>query len=59
MISSGLAPVRVLNATCFDKKSRSGRVRYALPVALGRMARGPAVTRTIEDGVVLAVLREN
>ena len=58
-VPAGLAPMRVLNATFFDKKSRSGRVRYALPVALGRMARGPAVTRTIEDGVVLAVLREN
>jgi len=54
-----LDPDVLLQATRIDKKGRRGRVRYALPAALGRMARGPeGYGHPVEDQVVLEALRE-
>jgi 3-dehydroquinate synthase len=54
-----LAPSEILAATAVDKKGRKGRPRYALPEALGRMARGPeGYGLEVEDSVVLAALEE-
>jgi 3-dehydroquinate synthetase len=38
---AGLGTDAILAATLADKKTRAGRVRFALPEAVGRMARGP------------------
>ena len=43
----------VLAATRRDKKARQGRVRYALPLELGRMPAGAEVTRVVDDAVVV------
>jgi len=40
----GLDPARVVDATRHDKKNRLGRIRCALPAAIGRMPRGRDVT---------------
>lgn len=54
-----LEPEALLQATRTDKKGRRGRVRYALPEALGKMARGPeGYGHPVEDRVVLEALRE-
>ncbi len=54
-----LEPETLLAATRTDKKGRRGRVRYALPEALGRMARGPeGFGHPVDDRVVLEALRE-
>jgi 3-dehydroquinate synthase len=54
-----LDPEALLRATRMDKKGRQGRVRYALPEALGKMARGPeGYGHPVEDRVVLEALRE-
>jgi 3-dehydroquinate synthase len=44
-----LDPERVVAATRRDKKNRLGRVRYALPVGLGRMPVGSAVTVAVPE----------
>lgn len=56
-----LTPARVLAATAGDKKSRRGRVRYALPAGLGHMARDTNGSFGIEvdDALVLEVLKES
>ncbi len=41
-----------------DKKNRDGRIRCALPLQLGRMPRGAAVTFPIDEAEWTAVLRE-
>jgi 3-dehydroquinate synthase len=56
-IPRALSPTRIRAATHHDKKARSGKARYALPVALGRMRPGAEVTLAIDDGAVLAALR--
>ena len=54
-----LEPDALLRATRMDKKGRQGRARYALPAALGKMARGPeGYGHPVEDRVVLDALRE-
>lgn len=45
-------------ATRLDKKVREGLVRYALPLRLGRMPAGVAVTVPVEDDLVRRVLAE-
>jgi len=40
----GLDPARVVDATRHDKKNRGGKIRCALPAAIGRMPRGRDVT---------------
>ena len=49
-------PATVLEATRHDKKARAGRVRYALPLEIGRMPRGSEITRAVPDEAVLAAL---
>ena len=56
-IPRGLSLARVRAATHQDKKARSGRARYALPLALGRMSPGAAVTRAIDDSAIAGALR--
>jgi len=56
-LPGGLPLARVVRATHRDKKARRGTARYALPVALGRMLPGSAVTCEIDAGAVLAALR--
>jgi 3-dehydroquinate synthase len=47
----------VLNATKADKKSRAGRVEYALPAKIGRMAgESTGWGIPVSDDAVLAVL---
>ena len=55
-----LPPARILAATIGDKKSRRGRVRYALPAGLGQMARdaGGNYGLPVDDRVVLETLQE-
>lgn len=53
----GLEPAALLEATKLDKKGRRGRPRYALPAAVGRMARGEqGFAREVPDDVVLAAI---
>jgi 3-dehydroquinate synthase len=52
---SGVTLAGVLEATRRDKKVRDGRVRYALPVQLGRMPR--QVTTEVDDAIVETVWR--
>ena len=54
-----LDPEHLVRLTRGDKKARGGRVEYALPAAVGRMA-GEATGWGVRvpDDVVLAVLRE-
>ena len=57
VVPLGIDPVEILAATRSDKKARGGRVEYALPAAVGRMAgaeRGWGLAA--EDAVVLDVL---
>jgi len=49
-------PAAVLDFTRHDKKVRAGRVRYALPLEIGRMPRGSSVTSIVEDEAVLRAL---
>ena len=49
-------PAAVLEATRHDKKVRAGRVRYALPLEIGRMPRASEITRVVPDQAVLQVL---
>jgi 3-dehydroquinate synthase len=56
-IPRGLSLARIRAATHLDKKARAGRARYALPVALGKMSPGAAVTRALDDKAVAAALR--
>lgn len=51
-----LAPEAVVEATRHDKKTRGGRVRYALPERIGRMPRAAGTTVEVPDGVVAEVL---
>jgi len=55
-----LAPERILAATAGDKKSRRGRVHYALPAGLGHMARDASGNfgMEVDARLVLEVLRE-
>ena len=46
-------PAALLEATRQDKKVRAGRVRYALPLEIGRMPRGSEITRVVADEIVL------
>ena len=57
VVPLGIDPAEILAATRSDKKARGGRVEYALPAAVGRMAgaeRGWGLV--VEDVVVLDVL---
>ena len=57
VVPLGIDPAEILAATRSDKKARGGRVEYALPAAVGRMAgaeRGWGLA--VEDLVVLDVL---
>ena len=57
VVPLGIDPAAILAATRSDKKARGGRVEYALPAAVGRMAgaeRGWGLA--VEDVVVLDVL---
>ncbi|HET9003946.1 MAG TPA: 3-dehydroquinate synthase [Gemmatimonadaceae bacterium] len=57
VVPLGIDPAEILAATRSDKKARGGRVEYALPAAVGRMAgaeRGWGLP--VEDVVVLGVL---
>lgn len=56
----GMGHREILDATRMDKKGRRGRPRYALPEAIGRMARGPeGYGHEVEDAMVLAALEES
>jgi 3-dehydroquinate synthase len=46
----------LVEATRRDKKVRQGRVRYALPVRIGRMPAGHDVTRAVDDVTVAQAL---
>jgi 3-dehydroquinate synthase len=46
----------IVAATHRDKKARAGRVRYALPLRLGRMPAGVEPTLAVEDEAVRRVL---
>ena len=52
-----LSLAEIRSATHQDKKARSGRARYALPTALGRMRPGAGVTVPVADKAVLDALR--
>jgi len=55
----GSSIAELIDATRRDKKVRDRRVRYALPVALGRMPSGEEWTVAVEDDVVRGVLEES
>ncbi len=52
----GLDPSVVLEATRRDKKSRGGRVRYALPERIGRMPKVPGTTVEVPDHVAREIV---
>ena len=49
----------VVEATRHDKKTRAGRVRYALPLRLGRMPPGDDVTREVDPSALSETLRRS
>ena len=49
-------PAAVLEATRQDKKVRAGRVRYALPLEIGRMPGPSELTRVVADEAVLRIV---
>jgi hypothetical protein len=58
-VPADLDPAHLVRLTHGDKKARAGRVEYALPVAVGRMAgEGSGWGVAVSDDVALAVLRE-
>jgi 3-dehydroquinate synthase len=50
----GLSPEEVDEAAHRDAKARKGRPRYALPVRIGRMLPGDAVTVELDEALVCA-----
>lgn len=54
-----VAPGAVLEATRHDKKTRGGRVRYALPERIGRMPRAAGAAVEVPDGTVAEVLESH
>ncbi len=58
-LPEGLRPERILEAARADKKSRDGRIHYALPDSLGRMGRGPhGHGIPLEDALAFESLKE-
>lgn len=57
----GIDPEAVVRATASDKKARQGKVRYALPEAIGRMHPGPSQqwSVVVSDEVVHAALKRS
>ena len=56
-IPAGIDPGRILEAARSDKKSRKGELRYALPAAIGRMARREGrYAIPLPDTLVLSLL---
>jgi 3-dehydroquinate synthase len=51
-VPAGISVEALLGATARDKKARSGRVRYALPRAMGRMPVGDEVTVEVPEEAV-------
>jgi 3-dehydroquinate synthase len=53
----GVPPERLLEAMASDKKNRSSRIRFALPVAVGEMAPGEGWTVAVLEPMIGEVLR--
>jgi len=55
-LPGGVAGPALVEATRADKKVRQGRVRYALPSRIGRMAPGEHVTQVVDEARVAAAI---